>query len=355
MNKKIQILDCTLRDGGFSLEDAEKNGIPHKDFNEKLVNKIANSLSKSKVDIVELGAIEETECDMRRFSIYPTIEAISQIIPQDSSGQLHAMLFRGPDIMLQNLPDFSEGLCEIARVCLRYSELKSSLDYCRGLRAKGYKVALQPVLTMRYKKEDLDLIIKTSNEIDAYTLYFVDSYGYMGYGDVKYLLEYYNSRLNPNIRIGFHAHNNMNLAFANVISFLESDIERELVVDSCCMGMGQGAGNLQTELIVPYLNEVYKSNYNFNAVLEVCEELEEYRGNILWGYSPLTLIPAVRKTAYKYAIALKKHYNFTLTQINDFLMFVEDGVKQHRYTNEHHRYTKETLKALLKDYWEAKK
>ena len=45
--------------------------------------------------------------------------------------------------------------------------------------------------------------------IAVYALYFVDSFGYMQTTDVERLFSFIDKYLSPEIRIGFHAHNNM--------------------------------------------------------------------------------------------------------------------------------------------------
>ena len=61
MSNRIQILDCTLRDGGLGLEDSKKNKISSMQFDLDSVNDIIDKLAKSKVDIIELGSIEISE------------------------------------------------------------------------------------------------------------------------------------------------------------------------------------------------------------------------------------------------------------------------------------------------------
>ena len=46
MNKRIQILDCTLRDGGLGLEDAEKNRLSSVRFEKEDMQEIADNLKK---------------------------------------------------------------------------------------------------------------------------------------------------------------------------------------------------------------------------------------------------------------------------------------------------------------------
>ena len=82
--KQISILDCTLRDGGFLLEDAMLNGIEHPVFNKRESKKFINTMQNSNVDIIEIGSIEITDSDKSSFSIYQNIEQISKLIPKNN-------------------------------------------------------------------------------------------------------------------------------------------------------------------------------------------------------------------------------------------------------------------------------
>lgn len=332
----IQILDCTLRDGGLGLEDAEKNKIASVYFNEADIRVTAECLTNAKIEIIELGSLEITPDNRTKFAIYSNIEEISKTMPRTKqANQMYAALYRGPDTPIEDIPDWNPSLCEVVRVIIRYSELQKSLDFCAALSAKGYKVFVQPMLTMRYTDDEIALLIEESNKMNAYALYFVDSYGYMQDEDVKRLFDMYHYGLKPEIRIGFHAHNNMNLAFSNVLSFFEmaDRASRDIVIDSCLLGMGQGAGNLQTELLVGYLSQMGKTKYDYNEVLNGCEVIEKYTEQTLWGYSVTRLLPAIYKAAYKYAIVLRSQYGLKYSEINFVFSNMSTELKQ-RYTPE---------------------
>ena len=340
MEKRIQLLDCTLRDGGFGLEDAIKNGVPVNCFDGHSIEQMIENLKMSKIDIIELGAIEITEEDKTGMAIYKSIEHISQTIPdKHSDNQMYAALFRGPDTPMEAIPEWCEKYCEGIRVIIRYSELEKSLQFCKGLAQKGYKVFVQPMLTMRYTEEELQLLIDAANDMGAYALYFVDSYGYMQQSDVERLFRRFDLGLHPDIRIGFHAHNNMNLAFSNTIFFMKQSTERNIIVDSCALGMGQGAGNLQTELIVDYMNRNYGLQYDYTYVLETCEIVEKFLVQNVWGYSVVRVLPAIHKTAYKYAVAMRNKYGMSYSKINTILQDMPDELR--------HRYTVENLEELV--------
>ena len=103
--------------------------------------------------------------------------------------------------------------------------------------------------------------------------------------------------------------------------------------------MGQGAGNLQTEIISDYLNRYYNKKYNYNMILEVCELIEGFSPKPLWGYTIPTLLPALHKVAYKYSINLRERYNLSYVEINYLLENISEDLR--------HRYTQENLEKLL--------
>ncbi len=342
MIDKIKVLDCTLRDGGQGLEDLKDNGISVETFSESDRMYIASKLRDTRIEIIELGCMSESKKNMEGFAIYKDIQSLSRFIPERRDrGQMYVGLYTGPDTKLCKIPDYSYEYVDGIRVIIRYSELDKSLLYCKALVNKGYKVFVQPMLTMRYSHEELHKLIYSVNEMGAYALYFVDSYGYMNNKDISELLALYSEELDPDIYIGFHAHNNMERAFENVKYFIEQENERKKIVDACAFGMGQGAGNLPTEILVQYLNEFFRTQYNFESILEVCDNLEKFRSHDMetWGYSPVRLIPAAYKAAYKYAVAMKLQYGMSLVEINEVLCNMPTEMK--------HRYTAENLSRLL--------
>ena len=342
---KISVLDCTLRDGGLGLEDAYKNNLlTTNGFSHTTILKIIEHFKKTDIDIIELGSIEENGKANEQFCIYDSVESVSTLIPDhDKTKQMYVALFRGPDIDLDKIPAYREGLVEGVRVIIRYSELEKSLKYCEALSQKGYKVFVQPMLTMRYTNDDLKMVFEYANRMNAYACYFVDSYGYMDEKDVEYYFKLYNKFLNPKIKIGFHAHNNICCAFSNAkfyanISFTS---DRDVILDSCRIGLGQGSVNLQTELIIPFLN-VFSNSYNFPEVLDICDIVEnEILPVPLCGYSTSRVLSALHKAAYKYSVFFRQKQNLSYRDI--------DRIFEIMSPEEKNRFTKESAESILSD------
>lgn len=340
MKKNIILLECTLRDGGLGFEDIAKSNDSGPFFEQSAIKALTEKLTLSKVEIIELGAIEESQEDKTKFAIYQNVEEISQLMPTcGSNGPMYAALYRGPDIPLEKIPVWRKELCKGARVILRYSELKKSLDFCAGLASKGYSVFVQPMLTMRYTDQELQMLLDAANDMDAFATYFVDSYGYMQSEDIRRLFERYNQALNPNIKIGFHAHNNQSLAFANSLEFLQQESDRDVILDSCIMGLGQGAGNLQTEIIANHCIAKYNKDYNYGAILDACEIVDQYWTPNTWGYSVTNFISSRHKAAYKYAMAMRNQYHMSYREIDQVFSTMSYDLKQ--------RFTSQDLKNIL--------
>ena len=115
----------------------------------------------------------------------------------------------------------------------------------------------------------------------------------MTLGDFRKYINLANSNLDKNIKLGYHSHNNMQLAFSNAIDFCNSRHDRDIIIDSSIYGMGRGAGNLNTELITDYLNNNFNKKYGILPLLEVIDEiLVFYFNQNPWGFSPVQYLSA---------------------------------------------------------------
>ncbi len=337
----IYLLDCTLRDGGNCLEDILQFKNVNVNFSWEQQEKIIADLCDSHVDIIELGVMEQGSHSRKGFSYFEDMKSSSQLIPinRDPS-QLYVIGSNIPSTGARNIPEWETGLCDGVRVYLKYSELQDSLSYCAQLCAKGYKVFLQNALTMRYTDSDLRRLIDASNEMGAYAVYFVDTNGYMDEADVERFAVLFDKELDSNIKIGFHAHNHLNLAFSNVRHFLNMNLSHDVIIDSCIAGMGRGAGNLQTELIMPYLNDLYGESFRLDPILDSFEMLNEHfiKEN-MWGYSMENLLAAIHRTTNKYTVIMREKYNLSYRDIHHLLAKMP---MEFRY-----RYTDENLRMIL--------
>src|SRR5699024_5836630 len=126
--------------------------------------------------------------------------------------------------------------------------------------------------TAGYSDEELIRLIKRINQLNPYAFYLVDTLGTM-YG--KLLLRQIilaDNNLAEGIKLGYHSHNNLQMSFANAQKLLEYKTDRTLILDCSANGMGRGAGNLCTELILNYYNREYDSRYRVLPILETVDK-----------------------------------------------------------------------------------
>jgi 4-hydroxy 2-oxovalerate aldolase len=99
-------------------------------------------------------------------------------------------------------------------------------------------------------------------------------------------LELADSFLDRDIALGFHGHNNLLQVYGIAESFVEHGFKRDIIIDSSVHGMGRGAGNLNTELIVKYLNENYNKKYKIEPLNKIFQHhLKQIYEATPWGYS----------------------------------------------------------------------
>lgn len=115
----------------------------------------------------------------------------------------------------------------------------------------------------------------------------VDTFGSMYQEDLHRVFEIINHNLIKSCKIGFHSHNNMQLSSALSQEFIRMTVgKREIVVDGTINGMGRGAGNTPTELIVQYMNQWFNASYDIDALLDVIDGyMDNIRTRCNWGYS----------------------------------------------------------------------
>lgn len=140
-----------------------------------------------------------------------------------------------------------------------------------------------------------------------------------------YLVEH---NLNEKIKIGFHSHNNMQLAYSNAQSLVDLHSDRELIIDASVYGMGRGAGNLNTELFVQYLNDNADSNYDIKPLLSIIDEiLNEFYQRNYWGYSLPNYLSAAHNAHPNYAGYLDDKKTLTVENMNEIFDMMDEDKK----------------------------
>ena len=242
---KIQILDCTLRDGGY---------INNFNFGKNIIENIITKLENSKIDIIECGFLKSGTYD-ENFSMFNEIKAVKNVIKSKRNEVLYVGMIQYGKISAEEIEPNDGSSLDGIRVTFHIHEIEGAFGLAREIMAKGYKVFMQPVGTISYKDSELLDLIKKINKLNPYAFYIVDTLGSMYQKEVRRFFYLIDHNLNDGIKVGFHAHNNLQQAFANALELMQINSTRELIIDSTVLGLGRGAGNLCTELILQYVNE----------------------------------------------------------------------------------------------------
>lgn len=272
---KVQILDCTLRDGGY---------VNNWEFDTNMVNEVIDGLYTSGVRYIEIGIMGQGGVPGKstKFSSFAQTEEILKNRKDDCH---YAIMITKSESDKFVIPTRSEKTVDIIRVAYFKNELYDTLQYAKELKAKGYEVFLQAMATFMYTNEELKDMILAINRIQPAAFYIVDSFSNMFPEDVRTFAQTVLYNLDEKIEFGFHAHNNIQMAFANVIEFLNVNTPRLLFVDGSIFGMGRGAGNVPIELIMDFVNKGEKK-YDIPIILKTYQKcirpiFEKY----FWGYT----------------------------------------------------------------------
>jgi 4-hydroxy 2-oxovalerate aldolase len=130
--------------------------------------------------------------------------------------------------------------------------------------------------------------------------------------------------------MGYHGHNNFQLAFSNTIKFMEFDTKRHRIVDSTVYGMGKSAGNCASELLSLYLNNNYEKKYDVSQYLEILDtDLMPIYKRRYWGYAYNYYISAMENCHPNYVQYLLDKRSLTVSSVNEILEVIPDEKKLH--------------------------
>ncbi len=285
-NIRIKVLDCTLRDGGY---------MNNWKFSNEQIHKIIDALVSSNVDIIECGYLDDKKGTSFDSTLFESINVFDNLLNKRNEAiecQKVLMINYG-DYDVKKLISKSKTSIDGIRLAFHKDKLDEVLVVGAKIIELGYKLYFQPMVTKNYSDLEFLSMIKKVNKLKPYAFYIVDSFGSMTLDEFNKYLVLVQSNLDKNIALGYHSHNNMQLAFSNAIDMCNANLKRDIFIDSSIYGIGRGAGNLNTELIIDYLNKEFQSNYNTLPLLEI---IDEYLSSLMdqnpWGFSPAQFLSA---------------------------------------------------------------
>lgn len=312
---KSKILDCTLRDGGYVNNWA---------FSNSQARHILQSLVASRIDVVECGFVSQKK-GRENSTCFPDFESVNALLHEvecSNHTPLFVIMINLGEYDLDTLPECTDSYPGVQGIRLAFhkKQWREALEAAPKIIDKGYKLFVQPMLTVGYSDREILDLLEAFHPLDYYAMYIVDTFGSMSGEQFRRYHALFENNLKPQARLGYHSHNNLQLAYSNAITFLDLAYTREILIDSSVLGMGRGAGNLNTELLAGYMNDRLGTSYEIGPLLEVIDStLEGIKREKEWGYSIAHFLSASLNCHPNYAGYLLKKKNLTVRDIKSLL------------------------------------
>lgn len=285
--EKINLLDCTLRDGGY---------INDWHFGKDAIVDITNKMASTGTDVVEIGFLKNEPYQTDR-CVFNSMEQVKKVIGSKKAGVNYAVMCEVVNpLPLDCLEPADAESADIIRVIVWKTKhdkdgrivdaLQEGFEYCKGIIEKGYKLCVQPARVDQYSDEEFINTVKMFSQLNPLAIYVVDSWGTQNPENLLHYMHLADDNMPKNIRLGYHGHNNMMQALSAAQAMIRENFDREIMIDASVYGIGRGAGNLNIEIIAKYMNEYCGKNYAITPMLEVYENyVKDIYAVEQWGYS----------------------------------------------------------------------
>ena len=333
--REIKLLDCTLRDGGF---------VNDWNFGHDNIINIFERMISSGVDTLEIGFLDERRPYDRNRTIMPDTQSADRIFGRLDKGQtdIVAMIDYGT-CGIEHLAPRAESYIDGIRIIFKKHVMREAIDYCRKVKQLGYEVFVQAVSITSYSDREMLDLIDLVNDLKPYALSIVDTYGLLHQDNLLHYFRILNHNLDREIAIGYHSHNNFQLAYSNSIEILREPADRTVLIDASLYGMGKSAGNLPIELISMYMNTNCGKNYNTSQMLEAIDiNIMPFFQKSPWGYNLFYYISASNNCHPSYVRFLMDKHTLSLKSLNAILDSIEPEKKL--------LYDKDYIESLYRNY-----
>lgn len=266
------ILDCTLRDGGYYTSW---------DFDTDTVDAYVSTTNNLPIDYLELGYRNNPQKEyLGKFGYCPM--SVIKHIRANSIKKLAIMLNEKTtapeDLNLLVKP--LVGVIDMIRLAVDPKNLGRAIILAKKVKEYGFEVAFNVMYMSKWSQYDglIEKLHELNNVVDVFNM--VDSFGSITPEDVKHIVGSIKKELT--CKIGFHGHNNLQLGLINSITAINCGVD---CVDATFLGMGRGAGNLNTELLLTFLNKHNGLKVDFNELGDAVQAFQQLYEKYHWGTS----------------------------------------------------------------------
>ena len=293
------ILDCSLRDGGY---------YTNWDFSNAVVKNYILTMNNLPIDYIEIGYRNLPHENYYGEFFYCPISTIDYL---NSLTKIPlAIILNERDIKINNLQELLLPCLDkvkMVRMAIDPKNFSSAIEKAEEIKNMGFEVAFNVMYLSEWIEGShfLDQMQGIENQIDYF--YMVDSFGAVYPSQIKPLINKIKQR--TNVKLGFHGHNNLELAHANSLVAVREGVE---IIDSTILGMGRGSGNLKTELFLSSLSRSYSLDINFNSLSKVLEDFQALKVEYKWGTNLPYMLAGIHSIPQKQIMEWlgKKFYSF---------------------------------------------
>lgn len=272
----IKVLDATIRDGGLC------NNF---EFTDEFVTELYKTNVKSGVDYMEFGyRASKNLFDPEKFGKWKFCdeEDIRSIVGENVSDmKIAVMADVGRCDFKTDFIEKKDSVIDMVRVACYIHQIPAAIEMIEYFHNLGYETSCNIMAVSQAGSGQIDEALEMLGKTSVDVIYLVDSYGSL-YPETAamYAKKYLEAGEKYGKSIGFHAHNNQNLAFANTIETLSYGVS---YLDATAAGMGRGAGNCAMELLLGFLKN---PKYNLYSLLTFLEKyiIPLRESGVMWGF-----------------------------------------------------------------------
>ena len=275
VREDLKVFDCTIRDGGL---------VNNFYFSDEFVKAHYEMCVASGVDYMEIGKnVSPTIMSADEYGPWNFCkeEDIRRIVGDNNTNLKIAVMSDIGRSLKEELRPKSESVVDMIRVAAYIHQIPAAIELINDAHKKGYETTINIMAISKAFESEIDEVLEQLAQTPVDVIYIADSYGSFYPEQIRNFTEkYLDFAQKSSKKVGIHAHNNLQLAYANT---LESMIYGASFLDVTVSGLGRGAGNCPLELLIGFLkNPKYK-------LLPILKFIEDYivplEKELDWGYS----------------------------------------------------------------------
>ena len=237
----MQLVDVTLRDGGFTCDF---------DWPLEFAQEYYNLVSDLGVNCMELGYWKQTSKSKNRF-FNLDMETVKQITGGQGKKNVCVMIdYHYCSKDLNDYPINNQNEIRMIRMTARKDMINDAFDFALKLKKHtGLEIAFNIFNTTNYTDIELDTVLDKVLQSDFDIIGFADTHGHLNLNnDITRYEQKFKRIKESGKKTCFHLHNHTGKAYINYIKCSESPYID--ICDTSIGGLGKGAGNLKLEEVL---------------------------------------------------------------------------------------------------------